>query len=260
MRLVHKIDHFLCDVEDYEQPLRFLTEALGLPVAWHRVGDPPPMVDRAGVWLGNADFEVRSPKAGALPPRTPVIGGIAFEAHAPIDAAFVAELDRRGIQGQPWPSAPDGWRLGMNLPGFRRPADEYGFYFWAYPGGRKAQYREILSELEAKRGGVLGVSSVAELVVSTTDWDGTTKHWQTLLDPFTPSGATPGLWLLGDGPAIRLVEGSRDAVARFVINVRSLSTAKAALDELGVAVVHRGDELEVDLEPLAGLDIRLRQR
>jgi hypothetical protein len=99
--IVAKVDHVIVPLDAPEPAFRFLTETLGLPVAW-------PFTHygafaSGGVVLGGINLEVLQTSeaypffTAARPAR---VQGIVFEP-MPIDAAFLAELDRRGIPHSP---------------------------------------------------------------------------------------------------------------------------------------------------------------
>src|SRR5262245_1281024 len=84
-------------------------------------------------------------------------------------------------------------------------------------------------QLRGKHGGVLGVRAVREIVVGVPDVVAETARWQNLLAPTTPSA--PGVWKLGDGPAIHLVSHTENAIRALVLEVISLKKAEAFLQQ-----------------------------
>jgi Glyoxalase/Bleomycin resistance protein/Dioxygenase superfamily len=116
--------------------------------------------------------------------------------------------------------------------------------------------RRARDELERRGGGPLGVVSVAEIVISARDAGAETQRWQALLDPFEP--VEPGLWQLGDGPAIRVMEGAEDRIKALVWHVRSLEQAVEWLDrERMLATI--GEHPAIAPEAVQGIEIQLAE-
>jgi hypothetical protein len=100
-----------------------------------------------------------------------------------------------------------------------------------------------------------GLTGIREVVVSACDVDAARRRWQQLLDPVPSSGDH---WVLGDGPALALVVGSRDGIARLVFHAASLPVARAWLDERSLLSGRSTvDELRLAPERVGGLDLRV---
>src|SRR5262249_53919251 len=117
--IVRKVDHVFVPLAAPEATFGFLTETLGLPVAWPFTEYGP--FASGGVSLGSIHLEVvrSSDPLPCFVARDPArVQGIAFEP-PPIDDALLAELDRRGIPHSspaPFPGTGHGttgllWRL-----------------------------------------------------------------------------------------------------------------------------------------------------
>ena len=113
-------------------------------------------------------------------------------------------------------------------------------------------------ELARRGGGPLGLARTREIVVTARDAAVEQERWQRLLDPVEPSGA--GRWELGDGPAIRLVEGAEDGIQALVWEVRSIERAADWLRSERWLGTERDGQVTIAAEPLQGLDIRLTER
>jgi hypothetical protein len=113
----------------------------------------------------------------------------------------------------------------------------------------------VEEELGRRGGGPLGLVRTRELIVSARDAASEEERWQRLLDPVQPS--QPGRWVLGDGPAIRLVEGAKDGIRAVVWEVHSTDRAADWLRGQGWLGEERDGELSIAPEPLQGLDVRL---
>lgn len=118
-----------------------------------------------------------------------------------------------------------------------------------------ASRRVVEEELARRGGGPLGLIRTREVIVSARDAASEQERWQHLLDPVQPS--QPGRWVLGDGPAIRLVEGAKDEISAVVWEVHSTDRAAEWLRGQGWLGGERDGDLSIAPEPLQGLDVRL---
>jgi hypothetical protein len=118
-----------------------------------------------------------------------------------------------------------------------------------------ASRRVVEEELARRGGGPLGLIRTRELIVSARDPGSEEERWQRLLDPVQPS--QPGRWVLGDGPAIRLVEGAKDGIRAVVWEVHSIDRAADWLRGQRWLGEESDGELSIAPEPLQGLDVRL---
>jgi hypothetical protein len=117
---------------------------------------------------------------------------------------------------------------------------------------RRARLRD---ELVARRGGALGLVRVKEIVLGTTDLRGANRRWQMLLAPALPADA--GVWNIGDGPAVRLVQGERDMIQGLVLAVVDLPSARAFLEERDLLGGGSQTELVIAPSKIGGLSIGL---
>jgi len=230
--IVRKVDHVFVPLAAPEATFGFLTETLGLPVAWPFTEYGP--FASGGVSLGSINLEVvrSSDPLPCFVARDPArVQGIAFEP-LPIDDALLAELDRRGIPHSspaPFPGTGHGTTglLWTNV-FFTDFVDERTIVFlcdYHVPEVRDVPARR--AALSAAGGGRLGLEDVAEIVVGARDPIAAAVRWQRLLAPLRPR--EPGGWAIGDGPALRIAATEEDAVARLVLRVRSPDAAAEAL-------------------------------
>jgi hypothetical protein len=112
-------------------------------------------------------------------------------------------------------------------------------------------------QLRACGGGPLGIERVSEVVLSSKAPSREGELWQRLLDPCAQ--APGGGWQLGEGPALRLVEGECDGFEALVCEVSSLDAAAAFLERERMLGEALDGEVRIGREPLQGLDIRLRK-
>lgn len=249
--VVHCVDHFIVPLADPRPALDLLTGELGLPLAvpWGELEDG---TGNGVVELGNVQLELLN--LGTPPPQTPArVGAIAFEP-PPIGDALVAELDRRGLPHMP--PAPAGYWTNIFFGGFL--GDEAFVFSCRFHHPAIRDRAATRAALEAADGGELGVTGVVELVIGTTGWQESVERWQALLDPI--ASVEPGYWRIGDGPAVRIVEGAENGVREVVLGVRSVERAATRVRELGVGTTEpAGDGALLDLPPLNGLVIRLTE-
>jgi catechol 2,3-dioxygenase-like lactoylglutathione lyase family enzyme len=124
-----------------------------------------------------------------------------------------------------------------------------------YHGFNVAESRKLAAEeLERRGGGPLGAVATEEIVVEARDALAETSRWQCLLDPIEPTGE--GVWRIGDGPLVRIVEGSADRIQAVVWRVRSLDAAQSWLERESL-LGRDGDGLTIAPQATQGVEIRL---
>ena len=101
----------------------------------------------------------------------------------------------------------------------------------------------------------MGLLGVQEIVVGVRDMEGARAGWQWLFDPLTEM--EPGVWAVGDGPAIRLVLHDQDELVRLVWKVASLERAAAFLSRHNLLSLSTAEQIMLDRAKLGGLDIHL---
>jgi len=261
---VRQIDHIMIRTDEPGQLYAFLAETLRLPVAW-------PLATRGGVTSGGVGFGNANVEAIQFPGQKPsqaLLVGFGFEP-SPL-AECLVELNRRGVtHGEPRPfvvTGQDGSRktlfTNVTLRQFSdadRPSDATMHIFLSeysptYVDVEQRRAR-LHRELRESGGGPLGVRSVKEVIVGATDLNAAEKLWGRLLAPRRPSA--PGLWRVGEGPAIRIVQAKDNKLQGIVISVFSLRRAKAFLREKGLLGPVTDREVTIDPSKVQGLNIRL---
>lgn len=271
---IRQIDHVMIQADDPEHLYSLFTKTLGLPAAWPLASYGGGFTS-GGVGLGGVNIEViRFGERKAIPSGKPAgarLVGIALEP-IPLDDCL-AELEKRGITHsgkRPYVSGgPDGSqrRLWTNvaLRQFSAPDPfagvgkqiflcEYNPSFFNVVERRK----RLREELTAVRGGPLGVDSLKEILVGTTDLEESKELWRRLLEP-APS-SEPGVWRPGGGPAIHLIQASEDTIQGLVIRVRSLTKAEDFLREHDLLGTSMEQEATIDPSKIGGLNIRLVEK
>src|SRR5688500_15586323 len=261
---VRRIDHSMVRMDDTDQCHGLLPKTLLLRVAW-------PLATRGGVTsgavgVGNTNIEaIQFP--GQKPSHAKLVG-FGFEP-SPL-AECLGELDRRGITyGKPRPFVvtEQGGSVktlftNVTLRQFSdadRPVDATIHIFLSeysptYVDVEKRRAR-LRKELQESGGGPLGITGVKEVIVSATDLDEATRLWKKLLGPNSPSA--PGVWPVGDGPAIRVVRAKENKLQGLIISVLSLPRAKAFLRERGLLGPVTRNRVTIDSSKIQGLNIQL---
>lgn len=146
-------------------------------------------------------------------------------------------------------------RLGPRLAARMGPRRPYPFCCQWDAFDIEAFRQRAADELRHRAGGPLGLVGVREIVASVSDLSREIGLWRGLLDPAPEVEA--GHWKLGDGPAVRLVEGEADAVEAMVWEVASLARAVAFLGEKRLLVSSTDSGARIAPAALHGLDVRL---
>lgn len=255
--VVNQIDHVMVETEDPSVLFRLFTETLGLPVAW-------PLKDfgmftSGGVFAGNVNLEFisfRQRFGGGPPlplgPGQALFTGLAFEPQGST-AAVQKELGKRGLAyGEPKPTP--NW-TNMRVEGLLdKPSMlftcEFHFDF-------QAQRRALREELAAKKGGRLGLVGVREVRVEVDNPAQAEERWNALLWPL--SHAEDAAWVLPEGPGVRLVPGTRNAIQELVLQVNSLRHAREELGRVGL--LGDGHARHTQLLPagVQGLHLRMEE-
>ena len=125
------------------------------------------------------------------------------------------------------------------------------------PGWRSAdaERRRSIADFIARRGGSLGLISVKEVVIGTTNISAAYSRWHNLFYPAQELDSN--CWQLTEGPAIRLIAADQDAVHHLVLEVESLDEAQQVLGDMGLLGRVRDDEIRIKRDLMGGLDFRL---
>jgi len=260
--IVRQVDRILIESDDPESLFRFFSAELQLPIAW-------PLTENQGyqsgaLGTGNAIFEIyRYTRAKSGLPRKPLSARFAGLALEPVPLAdALRELKAAGLAYGPAQSAsstlPDGkegvaWTTvplpSLSGTGLSIFLHEYGQAFLRADVRRK----QLGNRLTLDRGGPLGIVSVQEISISTSNFAEDEAEWQRLLG----SRASSGNWSVGAGPAIRLVEGSRNRIQKIIFRVRSLAQAGAFLKSRQLPGTEVEKEVLLNPSEIQGLRIGL---
>ena len=232
--VIRQVDRILVESTDPKALFSFFADVLQLPPAWPISENQGSIT--GGISAGNVNLELfryaerGENRASAIPEAR--YSGLAFEPYPLTDA--LQELQVRGIPYSPpepyISSLPDGSRgvawTTVGLPSFSKPGMTTFLYEYS-PVFLRAEVRrkQLGNRLTLEEGGPLGLLSVSEIVISSTGVGKDKENWTRLFGHSNDSGS----WRAGDGPKIRLVQGSQDRIREIVFQVRSLDRAKAFL-------------------------------
>jgi hypothetical protein len=111
------------------------------------------------------------------------------------------------------------------------------------------------ASLEAQAAVALGVQSVAEIVAGIKDIEEANRRWRNFLAPAME--AASNVWEIADGPRVRLVSATGNAIKTLVLKVSSLKRAETFLAESEMVGSIGKDGLTIAPEKIYGLDVRL---
>jgi hypothetical protein len=259
---VSRIDHVVVEAGDEHALFDFLTDRLGLPVAWPMAHWG--LIHEGGVGFGSCNVGCNHPVDPASDPSA-TIRAIAFEPAESL-AGAMATLEQRGVAlTPPMPSGtidvPDeppflpwkrGWSNALVLSEGLQPTP----FLCAYDHDVDVQREASQAHFEGADGGPLGITEIHRVIIHTDDVAGTCDLWRVLLgEPIEQC-----LFDFRDRPGVRIHRGTGPPA--LVLGVRSTTVASAGLDELGIEHHIDSSTLEISLNPadLLGLDIRLVER
>ncbi|HYJ89345.1 MAG TPA: hypothetical protein VEW46_25005 [Pyrinomonadaceae bacterium] len=254
--IVRQVDHVLVAIPDDGRNLvSLLTERLALPIVWPQPGSE--WKASTGISLGNVNLEIfhREPPPPGQPPRIPRITSLALQ---PTNLKIALnELRLRGITHDPPPEPKSGpareplprWTT-VGLRGFG-----HGLFLIQYAfdmDERRLRFDRVLRE---GQGGPLGVVRVREVVIAPDPLGDVRAQWTKLLGPAETGEAD--LWVVGEGPRIRLVSGGDPRTGNIVVEVQSLKRAARALRRLGISAEATRRQIRIDPEVMSGLRLML---
>ncbi len=259
--LAQCVDHVVVPVDDPAALFGVIAGDLGIPVAWPLTSYG--IFDSAGVTFGNCGMEIlRDTGSGVafFESRLPVVvRGIALKPSAGLEETAAA-LDARNVAHSgvvPFGRRRDGGPIGHILSVDDAVGKECMVYFIEFPGSDVMCGPPAASMLAASAGGAIGVQRLAEIQIGVSDLAIAAERWQSILDPIPQE--QPGLWRIGDGPAIRLKDSPIEGVAGLVVQVGSLDQARAALAERRLLGPVRAHGCGLRHPDTHGLDIWLVQ-
>jgi hypothetical protein len=280
--LFRRVDHVIVRTEPgaHAPLLSLLRDGFGLPAPWPLSRHAA--FASGGVSLGNVPLELLA--LGPTRRGAPAAAGfgVAFEARGQLADLHAAHHDRgvtatvpvpyyvrdeAGALRRLWSSvyftglagASLALRLFALLAPFAarrsRPSNVQGRTAWAFANRVFARgmyfavaydksFTSPMRSLEAAPDrpplGALGLLRTRAIVIGATDPDAALARWARLLGgPAAPELALP------EGPAVRVEAAGRNGLAKLVLEVQSVSVARALADRLGLQVVNTPHALRI---------------
>jgi hypothetical protein len=228
--IVTKIDHILVELGTPETLFSFFTQEPQLPIAW-------PLTDygafrSGGVSCGNAVLEfVRFESQREASSEGARFAGIAFWPFESAEAS-VTELDQRSLRHDP-PMPRRGVRDGeerllwVNVRVTDLPPQDARLFISDYKIETKTRRAAASAELKRRQGGPLGLTAIKEVRIGVRNLEEARGKWRRFLDPSVE--ARSGIFPLAEGPAIKLVSSTVDAIEAITFQVASATQAAAFL-------------------------------
>ena len=114
--------------------------------------------------------------------------------------------------------------------------------------------RYLTDQLKQRNGGPMGIDSIKEIVIETSNYETIASLWGKLLNEKTPP---PGEELkASQGPALRLVPSGSDTIRSIVVRVADLGRARRFLKENGLLGEDLKDRIVIDPAKLMGIDVQ----
>jgi len=231
--VIRQVDHILVDCTNPKALFSLFADTLQLPVAWPISENQRYLTGGIGMGNTNIEFFGYSESSPTGQPETHFYG-IAFEPYPLVDA--LRRLRSLGIPySTPEPveaALPNGSRgvawTTVGLPSASKSGTSIFLYEYSPAFLRvDVRRRQLGNRLILNNGGPLGLESVCEIIIGSTDLKDDLAMWSLLLGKPAPSGNLRA----GNGPAIRIVQDSRGGVRELLLKVRSLEQAKAFLKQ-----------------------------
>jgi hypothetical protein len=208
-----------------------------------------------GVAVGNVNLEIIKDAEAAAGNVKSRWTGFALEPE-PLRIS-VAELDARSIRhGTPAPFRSGLFKTLWTTVSLRDvSSDTAQIFLCQYEDDLPARRRRLLEQLRSRGGGPLSVHSIREIVFGARDVKRMQEHWQKLLNPIQAS--SQGVWPVGAGPAIRVIQADKDGIRGLVVNVKSIEEARRFLKKHGLLGADQPAALTVAGSQLQGLNVTL---
>jgi hypothetical protein len=262
--VIRQVDRILIHSENPKPLYDFFTETLKIPTAWLLSENRGSIT--AGVGIGNVTLEIfrYAGKAAVSRRRLPAAeySGIAFEPYP--TSKSIPELQVRKIPydtPQPYISTlPKGtqgilWTT-IALPSFSKPGMTI-FLQENSPAFLNAEVtrKQLGNRLMLNGGGPLGLLSAGEITIGSADAEKDKLEWTRLLG----EQSSPGIWRVGNGPSIRLIQDSQHRILRVTLKVKSLNQAKSFLRKSQWLGPGSSQSIALGRAKIQGLDMRLTE-
>lgn len=257
IHLLKQIDHITIETTEAKTLFTFFSEILHLPEAWPLASYG--RFESGAIGLGNVNLEIIT-WADTEERDTPqtnqaILNGIAFEPAQPI-ATIEAELAKRKFPHPP-PKPylnQEGRLIWTTLSLDEALPNTFGFFICDYNFDNAERRKRLLSELQSKNGGALGLQKVEALILGLANFETTIHHWQSLLAP--QQAKSKGIWPVGDGPQLHFEKADKNRVT-ILFKVASLAKAKDFLKAEGLLASISNNQIQIAPSKIQGLDIQL---
>lgn len=249
--VVKKVDHIVIQSSDARGLFEVFTEVMGLPQAWAFSSYPD--FETGGVQAGNVNIETLH--YGPPGDTGTALYGIVLEPY-PL-SEISDELNARGAK----PSKPEAQTkevegkevtLWTNVYLESLSFKDYLVYLCEY---EEVARSSMGSRAAGAPSGGIGLESVREVVIESSDPGLLMKKWEEVFAPW--SFSREGTMAIGTGPLVRIIDGDQDAITGIVLEVASLEKAGEFLEQNQLLGESSVDSLCVAPEKVQGLDIRI---
>lgn len=278
--IVRQVDHIIVRVDtvaDAKALWSLFSEKLNLPIAW------PPADYKGffsgGVSLGNVNLEFAHDSDEPGPPH-PRDNGVAS-----------AKFSGLGLEPEPLPQAIaelERLRVRHGTPDSYQKEDESGnrstlwttvyldelskkdmniflceyaqdLFLMSNPPRRDTEEnrRYLKDQLKQRGGGPIGIDSVKEIVIETSDYEATLRTWEKLLG-LNAADSRGELHPTG-GPAIQLTPSRRNGIQSIVVRVANLERARRFLQTTGLFGHDMKSGIGMDRAKLLGIAVQFTQ-
>lgn len=147
--------------------------------------------------------------------------------------------------------------MNTRLPGIVQPPAVLFFCDYSARETVTRMQRAASDSLTQRNGGPLGVLALREIVIGVAREDSAIAHLRALTD--SPARQAGSVFAFGAGPAIRVVASPSPGILGIVVQVRSLTRARAFLIEHGILGESAPNRLTIAPAAIDGLRIAFVQ-
>jgi hypothetical protein len=254
---ITKIEHFFASSPQAEKLFHFFSKDLGLPVVWNFQTWTD--FSSGGVTLGNVAFELVNYKGV----NKTWFDGIALEPRQPVEE-FIKDIDRNRIvhdtiQHNTWIND-KGVFVGWSNLGLMNVLPVESNLFICDYKAREAVLsgrNKAGDKLKQLNGGALGIISMKEIIIGTTDYK---KHKRELQKLPGIKKKSKGLFVFSEGPDIRLRPASINGNQKIIVHVKSLPAAKEFLQKKNWLGEVNRKSIFISPQVIEGLKIELVEK
>lgn len=256
---INQIDHVLVQTKYAKEVFNILSETLDLPIAWDSKSYAGIFVS-GGISFGNINIEILNYakifKVLGLAPNREGIIGIAFEPNNSIEKTceILDELKINHGKPKPFKGKVNGEKkvLWTNL-FLKDILEKYQIFFCKYAFNQGDRRTKLNSELVEKKGGLIGIDYVKELVIGCSD-EKTLSLWRNISKE---NKIEDDYISFEKGPEIKLIKSKKDSIISILIKVNSINKAKEALLKNKGIIIKDNNEIIIKTTEEQYLGLRL---